>query len=226
MNYSSASSQPKEIQRPLNDSSESDESYESDGEPNAEINDGRLNDNQANGGESNVGEGTNGAEINDGQLNDNQVNGSESNVGDGTNNAGTNDENSNHDDGDATGSTFCELFEVDEENIDESSPDAEGMDMKNPLHTVRLDEPESVVLDEIFNGCANNDDSNGRADGEFTVSPGGTKKVTQVIDDECELTFILGKNAFKPMDMGYQVKLNDPFTGNIPFKENVSSIRI
>lgn len=50
----------------------------------------------------------------------------------------------------------------------------------------------------------------------------GRTLVTKQFED-FEMTYELGK-PFLPTDIGYQVKLNDPISGNMPFRENVSRI--
>lgn len=48
----------------------------------------------------------------------------------------------------------------------------------------------------------------------------GRTLVTKKFED-FEMTYELGK-PFTPTDIGYQVKLNDPISGNLLFRENVS----
>lgn len=48
----------------------------------------------------------------------------------------------------------------------------------------------------------------------------GRIEIKCVIDEECELKYILGEPLI-PKTPGYTVKLNDPISENFPFKENV-----
>lgn len=105
---------------------------------------------------------------------------------------------------------------VDEEtvNYDESVPEEDDLDEyqtddKHPLEDVLLDAREAEVFGTIFH-----------ANESVIHSPGGNTRV--VIDDDCELIFETGREVFKPMEMGYQVKINDALSGNCPFKQNVS----
>lgn len=44
-------------------------------------------------------------------------------------------------------------------------------------------------------------------------------KVTEKIDDEIEITYVLGQKIFARAEDPYEVKKNDVFSGNRPFKE-------
>lgn len=102
---------------------------------------------------------------------------------------------------------------------------SDNVDDKQPLNNVQLDDTEASVFNNIFDGASNTDNTSNEQSAineHLNVSPGGTKKITQVIDDECQITFEIGRDMFKPADAGYQVKINDLLTDNIPFKENVS----
>lgn len=98
-------------------------------------------------------------------------------------------------------------------------------DVKDPLPTVILNATEIAVFDEIFNA----NDNSGETDEEpkqsanriVSVGPGGNKLVTELIDNDCEMSYELGSDLFKPQDVEFQIKLNDIFSGNLPFKENV-----
>lgn len=102
--------------------------------------------------------------------------------------------------------------ETEEEFILHQSP----TETKEPLADVQLDEHEAAVFGSIF-------DENEQSQFEESViySPGGTARVKRIIDDDCELIFEVDR-VIKPMDMGYQVKICDALSENIPFKENVS----
>lgn len=45
-------------------------------------------------------------------------------------------------------------------------------------------------------------------------------KITENIGDGCEMTYDLDQK-FKPLHPLFEIKLNDPLSGNMPFKENV-----
>lgn len=97
-------------------------------------------------------------------------------------------------------------------------------DVKLPLQTVQLNAIEASVFNNMFD--ESNDVGNACidqqvADEHITISPGGTKKVTKNIGDDCEMSFDYGQDMFKPANVGYQVKINDLLSDNIPFKENV-----
>lgn len=95
------------------------------------------------------------------------------------------------------------------------------IDIKRPLDNVQLNDQEASVFNHLFN---NSSDNYAIAnDEQLHVSPGGSKKVTKTIDDDCELSFDPAefRKAFTPHQAGYQVKINDPLSGNAPFKENV-----
>lgn len=97
-------------------------------------------------------------------------------------------------------------------------------DVKMPLQNVTLDPNEVSAFDDIFDDSIESSDQEENTEDSrerVIISPGGTLKMRQVIDDDCEMSYGLGKNMFQPAEMGIQVKLNDEFSGNIPFKENV-----
>lgn len=105
-------------------------------------------------------------------------------------------------------------------------------DIKDPLEAVVLNESEIAVYDDIFNESSSSDqlnekssqsacDTHGQTNEIINTSPGGTKRVTKVYGNDCEMSYEFGTDAFKPQPPGYQVKLNDLLSDNIPFKENV-----
>lgn len=98
------------------------------------------------------------------------------------------------------------------------------IDTKVPLDAVQVNEIEMSVFNTIFDNDSGNYELK---DGErIIISPGGTKKVTKKIDEDCEILFDLAEfqNAFTPQQAGYQVKVNDSLSQNMPFKENVSQL--
>lgn len=118
---------------------------------------------------------------------------------------------------------YRETVEGDESGSDDNFSDMlnlhqEQTETKDPLADVRLDTREAAVFGSIFDG---NEQS--RLEESVIHSPDGTAKIKRVIDDDCEMTFEMDREVFKPVELGYQVKLNDLLSLNIPFKENVSS---
>lgn len=95
-----------------------------------------------------------------------------------------------------------------------------------------MNESENAVFDNIFNESGGSNKVNENSlqsicDEQPTteivvVSPGGTKRVTTSYGDDFEISYEFGTAAFKPQPTGYQIKLNDILSGNVPFKENVS----
>lgn len=102
--------------------------------------------------------------------------------------------------------------------------DPVAVDVKSPLDMVQLDPSETSIFDNMFNSSNDTDDSKAEQEPSInlTTSPNGTKTVTQKIDEDCHMIYNPDQNVFKPADIGYQVKLNDSLSQNIPFKENVS----
>lgn len=118
---------------------------------------------------------------------------------------------------------------IDEEEISVlTAPD----DVKDPLEAVALNDSELSIFDHIFD--ENDDDEQPNEDAEeptnnaqssnvtIATSPGGTRTFTEHIDEDCVLVYESAGEDFRPQEMGFQVKINDPLSGNIPFKENVS----
>lgn len=100
-------------------------------------------------------------------------------------------------------------------------------DEKHPLGIVQLDAIEAAAFDDLFDESTQENSTTDQplSLGSETIfySPGGTKRATKIIDEDCEFTYELGiDDIFKPVRMGYQVKLNDLLSENIPFQENVS----
>lgn len=56
----------------------------------------------------------------------------------------------------------------------------------------------------------------------MSVGDDGQIQITKIIDDDCEITYPLHKKIVPAIEV-YAVKLNDKFSKNIPFQENVSS---
>lgn len=104
-----------------------------------------------------------------------------------------------------------ELFDTDS-NTDE----------KEPLPDVQLNARETDVFNSVFD---ESESEQSQCEESLIHSPGGTARMQQMIGDGCEMTFEIDREVFKPVDMGYQVKLNDLFSENIPFQENVSVIQ-
>lgn len=132
----------------------------------------------------------------------------------------------NKDDSDIQNVSLTSTFNVDideRENQSISSRETIPTDNKDPLATVILEQNEVNAFDMIFDDNTTDDDSHVDSTNEMIVfSPGGTKRTTKRIDSDCEMTYIVDGNSFKPYPAGYQIKINDILTENIPFKENAS----
>lgn len=95
-------------------------------------------------------------------------------------------------------------------------------DEKEPLPDVQLNARETDVFNSVFD---ESEHEQSQCEESLIHSPGGTARMQQMIGDDCEMIFEIDREVFKPLDMGYQVKLNDLLSENIPFQENVSDIR-
>lgn len=97
-------------------------------------------------------------------------------------------------------------------------------DIKDPLAQVNLEAPEIDAFNDIFGDDNEQQEEESeiqiQLELKLTTSPNGTKRITK-ITDEVEMTYELGSNPI-PMEAGFQVKLNDILSGNVPYKENVS----
>lgn len=128
------------------------------------------------------------------------------------------------------------FYDGSEQEIDVSHVSGHNTDAKDPLEIVTLDEAEAFVYDDIFgehNEIGNSSNSESAESesrnetpprGVISTNSDGIKMVTETIADDCELTYELTQKdeIFKPEELGYQVKINDILSDNIPFKQNVS----
>lgn len=118
------------------------------------------------------------------------------------------------------------VFNVNNEQLHEYQQEIDSVDndVKDPLRDVILEENEVAAFDEMFN--EENSDGNevpeNRKNSVVHVSPGGTSRIT-ISEGDLEITYALDFEVFKPAPTGFQVKLNDILSGNIPSKDNVSS---
>lgn len=83
-----------------------------------------------------------------------------------------------------------------------------------------MDDEEQNTIATTNNEEKNTDASTTVATNETIFSEDGVLKIKKIIDDDCEMIFEFGANI-KP-HVGFDVKVNDPVSMNIPFKENVS----
>lgn len=111
------------------------------------------------------------------------------------------------------------VFNVNDEQLHEYQ-----QDVKDPLRDVILEPNEVAAFDEMFNeeNSDENEVSENGKDSVVHVSPGGTSRIT-ISEGDLEITYALDFEVFKPAPTGFQVKLNDILSGNIPSKDNVSS---
>lgn len=118
-------------------------------------------------------------------------------------------------------------------------------DEKDPLAVVTLEQAEIEAFNNIFGESDENEDDtnnsisldiNNQSENEpqnlqqenesdeltSTVEAGDeNQKVIEDIGDDCQIIYERGRNIFKPVDLGFQTKLNDQLSGNMPYKENV-----
>lgn len=147
-----------------------------------------------------------------------------------------NSENSSEQDYDADSTNnSMENSQLDDVSESQQETNSADNDVKDPLRNVVLELNEVAAFDDIFDEDSDDEiiihsgelDATKQPNTEIStekvvVSPGGTKKVTKVIDEDCKFTYELDKDVFQPAPMGFQVKLNDELSENIAFKENVS----
>lgn len=110
-------------------------------------------------------------------------------------------------------------------------------DVKDLLEMVVLNESEISIFDHIFDENVDivqpneeaeesTNDAQQPANVTIATSPGGTKTFTEDIGDDCVLVYESVGENFRPQQSGFQVKINDLLSGNIPFKENVSLLNL
>lgn len=106
-------------------------------------------------------------------------------------------------------------------------------DIKYSLRTVRMDLGDETAINSLFNNGSNdesaqlneNHDLNDLvlSNHETAERQGDQIIITKVFDNDLQMIYIYGEKPM-PRQPLYQVKLNDPISENIPFKENVSII--
>lgn len=113
---------------------------------------------------------------------------------------------------------------------------ANGTDSKFSLPEVNIDADDLAMMSILFNGNTNLGDSTGTNEEDSDIASiqleenekaecrDGKIIVTKVIDNELEMTYTYGErlNVKPPL---YEVKMKDPISENLPFKENVRCIR-
>lgn len=122
-----------------------------------------------------------------------------------------------------------------------STTQAESSEAKNIMPNIEMGEEESFAIESVFNGDYDDEnesmnmDSNASdsedtdlpasqvnlAPGESAFWDNGVLKVKRMYDRDCEITYTYGEKV-APKVPEFEVKLNDPISLNIPFKENVS----
>lgn len=156
-------------------------------------------------------------------------------------------ENSIHNDSslDNCAQTFSFNVQNEFQNSANSTNNGNENDEKDPLAIVRLNSAEIDALDDVFgnnsislidndvsalqNGSPNetlNERNENEKNNETVEVIAGRTMITKTYyenEEEAEpiqMTYELGA-VVKPIDVGYQVKLNDPLSGNMPYRENV-----
>lgn len=98
-------------------------------------------------------------------------------------------------------------------------------DIKHSLQTIQMDASDESAINSLF--CVNDNSIQLNQNSELVLDAGKSAEkrgdkivITKIIDDDLQMTYTHGEklNALQPL---YQVKLNDPLSENIPFKENV-----
>lgn len=123
--------------------------------------------------------------------------------------------------------------EFQEEQESESSVGSYVADEeKCVMPIIELNETDSMAISNVFDeeqmdGAQDNDTEYEvpvLASTATTFQDGGVLKVKRVYADDCEMIYPLGVKLM-PRDPLYQVKVNDPISLHIPYKENVSSFK-
>lgn len=120
-----------------------------------------------------------------------------------------------------------ETFYNDSETSIPAEEHDNSIESKDPLARVLLEKDVDAALNDIFD--RNNEAENNTLDlldsEVVEILPNGIRQITKDLGEECQMIFKVGGNAFMPQKSGYLVKLNDPISGNMAFKENVSMIQ-
>lgn len=97
------------------------------------------------------------------------------------------------------------------------------VDCKLPLARQVLEQNDADAFDDLFCDTPGEEQIVSSTVEKIIFSPGGTKKATKIVDEDCEMTYPVDTNAFIPIPAGFQTKINDMLSGNIPFQSNVSN---
>lgn len=114
------------------------------------------------------------------------------------------------------------------------SSNGQSSEEKTIMPNIEMGEVKSNAIDAVFGDeLTGENDLNGSIDishhlPEISLSPGesvirenGVLKVTKKYDEDCEITYIYGVKLTPKIPL-FEIKVNDPISMNIPFKENVS----
>lgn len=115
-----------------------------------------------------------------------------------------------------------------------ASTNQNSSEVKNIMPDVELGEEESFAIESVFDSAhddANSSDSENTAQqtpevnlapGETTFYDGCVLKVKKKYGRDCEITYTYGEKLAPKVPV-FEIKVNDPISMNIPFKENVST---
>lgn len=108
------------------------------------------------------------------------------------------------------------------QSTDESLPFEEA---KYIMPNVELDDTDMLEISHVFHDEQTNDQqaricTSELNDNESIFLENGVMKIKKVVDDDCEMVYTYGTKIVPYV--GFEVKLNDPVSMNIPFNENVS----
>lgn len=114
------------------------------------------------------------------------------------------------------------------ETDNENNSVEEEIVQKNVFETVQVEREESLAIGGLFNGASAIEAirANLCPHEKAVINENGQVLITTFYkcdDEEVECTYVYGEKTI-PLNPEYTVKLNDPLSGNIPFRENVSLI--
>lgn len=124
--------------------------------------------------------------------------------------------------------------EVDDLHTDNNSSElqsnAEEFEAKNTLASVPMSDEDQAAISNLLCVCENVSDENVIAGlslhaNEKAEIKDGKIYVTKALDSSLEMVYVYGEQA-KPKPPLYNVKINDVISSNLPFKENVSKIKL
>lgn len=123
-----------------------------------------------------------------------------------------------------------------DENTSESNGEVTGDEAKHILPAVHLDEADNLALNDMYEddcgivSTSEHDTSNLLA--RTVLQPDETAEiigdkvvVTKKISNDLQMVYTYGEEP-RPLAPLYQTKLNDPVSGNIPFKENLCVLHL